>query len=140
MAFRQLQDIVLNQNPLALSIDATVKEACLAMRERRAGAVLVTDLDGRLVGIFTGRDAVARMLAENRSAAKTHLVNVMTKSPKTMPSGGNAIEALRLMRDCGCRHIPVVDGNKIVGIVSRGDFSGLEIDRIEEETHLWERT
>lgn len=139
MAFRQLQDIVLNQTPLTLPIDATVKEACRAMRERRVGAVLVTDLNGRLVGIFTGRDAVARMLAENKSAAKTRLVDVMTRSPKTMPPDGNAIEALRLMRDCGCRHIPVVTGDKIVGVVSRGDFSGLEIDRIETETQLWER-
>jgi CBS domain-containing protein len=51
----------------------------------------------------------------------------------------NAIEALRLMQDARCRHLPIVDQGKVVGIVSRGDFHGLELDRLDEETGLWER-
>ena len=136
--FRQLSDIILDQNPLAYPPTTTVKEACRGMRDRRVGAVLVID-EGRLLGIFTGRDAVARVLAEGKPAGRTKLSEVMTPSPQTMPPGRNAVEALRLMQDCGCRHMPVVDGDSVVGIVSRGDFRGREIDRLEEETGLWER-
>ena len=49
------------------------------------------------------------------------------------------IDALRLMRDGGFRHVPVVDNGTLVGVVSRGDFRGLEQDRLDEETGLWER-
>jgi len=43
------------------------------------------------------------------------------------------------MQDARCRHLPIVDGGKVVGIVSRGDFRGVEQDRLDEETGLWER-
>jgi CBS domain-containing protein len=109
------------------------------MRERRVGAVLVTEGDYRLVGIFTGRDAVHRVLAEGKSAARTRLAEVMTRDPNTMPSGKTAIEALRLMEDGRYRHLPIVDDGRVVGIVSRFDFSGMELDRLDEETGLWER-
>jgi hypothetical protein len=68
------------------------------MRDRRIGAVLVTEGDHRLLGIFTGRDAVHRVLAEGKSAARTKLAEVMTRDPDTMPPGRTAIEALRLRR------------------------------------------
>ena len=109
------------------------------MRERRVGAVLVTEDDGRLAGIFTGRDAVHRVMAEGRSAIDTILADVMTRQPHTMPPGKTAIEALRLMEDGRYRHVPIVEDGKVVGIVSRFDFSGLELDRLDEETGIWER-
>ena len=56
-----------------------------------------------------------------------------------MPPGKTAIETLRLMEDGHYRHLPIVDDGKVVGIVSRFDFSGLELDRLDEETGLWER-
>jgi CBS domain-containing protein len=109
------------------------------MRDRRVGAVLVTEGDRRLLGIFTGRDAVHRVLAEGRSAARAILADVMTPNPDTMASGKVAIDALRLMEDGRYRHLPIVDDGKVVGIVSRFDFSGIELDRLDEETGLWER-
>ena len=139
MNYRHMSDIVRNQKPLTLAPGATVQEACERMRARHVGAVLVTEGSGRLVGIFTGRDACCRVLAECKDAAKTTLGEVMTRSPITMPPGKNAVEALRLMQDGGFRHVPVVDAGKVVGVVSRGDFKGIEIDRIDEETGLWER-
>ena len=60
---RKLSDVILEQRPLVMNEKATVKEACPAMREGRAGSVLVTDDTARLSGIFTGRDAVCRVLA-----------------------------------------------------------------------------
>jgi CBS domain-containing protein len=139
MAMRKMSDIVRDQDPVVLPPSATVKEACRQMRERRVGAVLVTEPDRRLVGIFTGRDAVHRVLAEGKSAARTRLSQVMTPDPTVMPPGKTAIEALRLMQDGRYRHVPIVEDGKLVGIVSRFDFSGLELDRLDEETGLWER-
>ena len=139
MAYRHMSDIVRNQNPLTMPARTTVKEACAAMRARHVGAVLVTEPDRKLVGIFTGRDAVCRVLAEGKDPAATALADVMTPTPDTMPPGMSAIDAIRRMEDCGYRHIPVVENGKVVGIVSRGDFKGIEIDRVDEETGLWER-
>ena len=136
---RKMSDIVRNQDPLTLPPDATVGEACRCMRDRGVGAVLVMEGERRLVGIFTGRDAVHRVLAEGKSAGDTKLADVMTSDPDAMPPGKAAIEVLRLMEDARYRHMPIVDDGKVVGIVSRYDFSGLELDRLDEETGLWER-
>jgi len=135
---RQLHDIVFDQKPLTLPSTATVKEACLAMRDRRAGSVLVTDADGALVGIFTGRDAVCRVLAVGCDATGTRLLDVMTANPATMSPSQSAIDALRLMWDKGFRHVPLLKGGKIMGVVSRGDFQGYEHTRHEQERELWE--
>jgi len=135
---RQLSDIVCNQNPLTMPQSATVKAACKKMSESGAGSVLVTDSERGLVGIFTGRDAVTRVLATGRSASKTTLAEVMTTRPITMSPWKTAIDALRLMWDGGFRHVPLIEGDKIVGVVSRGDFKGDEQTWLDEERELWE--
>lgn len=63
----------------------------------------------------------------------------MTCDPTTISAGKTAIEAPRLMEDGRYRHLPIVEDGKVVRIVSRFDFSGLEADRLDEETGLWER-
>ncbi len=135
---RRLSDIVCNQNPLIMQQTATVKAACQQMSERRVGSALVTDENGALVGIFTGRDAVCRVLAIGKNASKTMLSQVMTANPVTMSPDKTAIDALRLMWDGGFRHVPLVQGHKLLGVVSRGDFKGDEHERLEEERELWE--
>lgn len=135
---RQMGDIVRSQKPLTLPSDSTVQLACKHMHDRRVGAVLVTDAKGHLAGIFTGRDAVA-CLAKRKNPTTTHLHDVMTREPNTLPPHCTAIEALRLMHDGGFRHVPVVENDMIIGIVSHGDFRGLERDRLDEETGIWER-
>jgi CBS domain-containing protein len=136
---RDMSEIIRDQTPLTYSPRTTVKHACQGMRQRRVGAVLVIDAEHRLLGIFTGRDAVGRVLAEGKDATKTLLSEVMTRVPATMGPRGSAIDALRLMHDGGFRHVPVVADGKVVGIVSHGDFRGLETARLDEETGLWER-
>jgi CBS domain-containing protein len=135
---RKLSDLVRHQNPLTLPSSASVLEAARKMRARSVGAVLVTNDKGGLAGIFTGRDAVARVLADGRNPAKTSLLDVMTVAPETITPDHKAIDALRLMQDARCRHLPIVREGTIVGIVSRGDFRGAELDRLDEETGLWE--
>ena len=136
---RKMSDLVRHQNPLTLPSSASVLEAARKMRGRSVGAVLVTNDKGALAGIFTGRDAVARVLAEGRNPAKTTLLDVMTAAPETITPETKSIDALRLMQDARCRHLPIVKDGCVIGIVSRGDFRGLEQDRLDEETGLWER-
>ena len=136
---RRMSDIVRHQNPLTLPSGATVRDACRCMRERKVGAVLVTDPEHHLLGIFTGRDAIGRVLAEGKDPATTAIGEVMTRNPCTVPPERSAIDALRLMFDIGCRHIPIVENDRVVGVVSRADFRGIEVDRLDEETGLWER-
>ena len=137
MTNRCLAFICKEQNPLILAAGQTVQHACKQMWERRVGAVLITDAKHRLAGIFTGRDAV-RILAERKNPADTTLGATMTPNPDTIAPERNAIDALRKMSDGGYRHLPITADGKILGIVSRGDFKGLELDRLEDETHLWE--
>jgi CBS domain-containing protein len=137
MTQRHMSEII-RRRPVAVHGEATVQEACALMREHRIGAVLVVDAEGRLEGIFSGRDAV-KLLADGRNPAHTHVGNVMTRDPDYLGPGCTAIEALRLMQDGGFRHVPIVDGGKVVGIVSLGDFRSFEHSRLDEETGFWER-
>jgi CBS domain-containing protein len=135
---REMAEIIRNQKPLTLNPATTVQEACRRMYGRKVGAVLVIGEDGELVGIFTGRDAV-RSMARGRDPTQTPLKQVMTRRPATIRPRATAIDALRLMRDGGFRHIPVVEDGVLLGVVSRGDFRGLEHHRMDEETGMWER-
>jgi CBS domain-containing protein len=135
---REMAEIIRNQQPLTMRPSATVQEACKQMHARKVGAVLVTNPNGELVGIFTARDAV-RLLAEGKNPSSTHLQQVMTQEPHCLPPRHKAIDALRLMRDGGFRHVPVVHEGLVIGIVSSGDFRGLEQDRLDEEIGIWER-
>lgn len=135
---RRLSDIVYRQEVITLAESATVKDACDRMRARRSGSVLVVDDGGHLTGIFTGRDAVCKVLAAAKDASRTKLSEVMTRRPITMTPDKTAIDALRLMWDGGFRHIPVIKNHEILGVVSRGDFKGSEQTRLDEERELWE--
>ncbi len=138
MANRTLSEIVRRQDPATLPVTASVQTACRVMRNRRIGAIVVTESDGRLAGLFTGRDAVGRVLAEALDPRTTTLGEVMTVQPDTLTPRERAIDALRMMEDGGYRHLPVMEDEKIVGIVSHGDFTGLEQARLDEETGFWE--
>ena len=137
MTNRKLIYIIKDQTPLVLNRRETVQQACELMCERCTGSVLVVDDRQCLCGIFTGRDAV-RALARGENAALTTLAQSMTPEPVTIAPESRAIDALRLMGDRGCRHLPVVENGRIWGVVSRGDFKGSELDQLDDEHHLWE--
>lgn len=137
MAQRQIGDVV-RRKPVTLPGSATVQQACQEMHHHRIGAILVVDAEGRLEGIFTGRDVV-RLLAEGKNPGHTRLEAVMTHQPEHMPPSHTALDALRLMHDGGFRHVPVVAHGKVVGIVSAVDFRAVEHDRLDEESGFWER-
>ncbi|HEY0185601.1 MAG TPA: CBS domain-containing protein [Rhodopila sp.] len=134
MSHRTVSEIIRRQDPATLPVTATVQTACRVMRDRRVGAVIVTEADGRLAGLFTGRDAVGRVLAEALDPATTPLGAVMTVEPDTLRPQAQAEDALRMMRNGGYRHLPIVEGSKIAGIVSRGDFTCPDRARVDETT------
>ena len=135
---RKFSVVTLQHRPITMNEAARVVEACDQMRARGARSVLVTGDTGRLVGIFTGRDAVCRVLAQRRDPHSTRLAEVMTRDPTTMLPDQTAFDALRIMTDGGFRHVPLVRNGGIVGLVSRGDFRGLELNPDDEECDLWE--
>ena len=106
-----------------LSVDpaTTVAEAATIMGERAAGSALVMDGD-RLLGIFTERDIV-KALGQHFDAAGHPVSEWMTPDPLTVPADTPAGEALRTMLDRGFRHLPVVEGEAVVGVVSMRDLS-----------------
>jgi predicted transcriptional regulator len=66
------------------------------------------------------------------------LSQVMTPNPVTISPESRAIDALRTMNELGFRHLPVVQSGKLVGIITRSAFQGMEIDQLDTEVHLWE--
>ena len=116
---------------------ATARQAARLMREQNVGTVLVME-DEILKGILTVADMTYRVVAEGRDPATTLLADVMTADPDTVGPEDTAIEALRMMRDGGYRHLPVVEEGTVLGVVSRRDFHGQDKVRLEEETALWE--
>jgi CBS domain-containing protein len=135
---RKFSVVTLEHQPITMNEADSVADACNRMRDHRAGSVLVMGEADRLVGIFTGRDAVCRVLAQRRDPSATRLAEVMTPDPATMSPDCTAFDALRIMSDGGFRHVPLVKNGRILGLVSRGDFRGLEQELDDRECDLWE--
>ncbi len=119
-------EIVRHFDPVMLPPSATVMTAARQMRSRSVSAVLVTEGDATLVGIFTERDAFSRVLAEGKDPVTTILAEVMTDNPETVSPQATATEAVLLMQASHCRHLPIVDEGKAVGMFLRGKFRGVD--------------
>ncbi len=117
--------IVRHRNPLMLPPSTNVMQAARHMHSRHVRAVLVIEGDANLVGIFTERDAISRVLAAGMDPLTTTLADVMTNNPETISPQHTATEMLRLMKEARIRHLPVVQDGKTVGIVVRNDFPEL---------------
>ncbi len=109
------------QDVVAFAPTDKVRAVVDAMAKRPFGAVPVVD-NGRLVGIFSERDVVVRVVAARKDPDATPLSDVMTASPDTVKSSDSVLHALELMNRRGYRHLPVVDGDQLVGIVSIRDL------------------
>ncbi len=106
---------------------ATVLEAAQLMNERHIGSVLVIDRN-RLVGIFTERDVMRRIVAEERAAATTQLADVMTRQVACAALHTRLDEIRAVMRGRRIRHIPVVEGKRVMGMISIGDLNKADHD------------
>ena len=115
-------EIARELNPLMLPPSTTVMMAARQMRRTNVSAVLITERDGKLIGIFTERDGISRVLAEGKDPVATTLAEVMTDNPETIRPDDSVDEIVRIMQAVQCRHLPIVENGKAVGVISRGKF------------------
>ena len=111
-------DLIKGQDVVAIKGTEPVRSAARIMFDRKVGSVVVMD-GNELVGIFTERDALYLFVATRRSPDTTPVSEVMTTNPHTVMRDTTARKAFQMMTDGGYRHLPVMEGGKVVGVVSR---------------------
>jgi CBS domain-containing protein len=131
MPIRSLRTIVAKQTPITAPKTATVREAARTMKQHNIGAVLVVD-GSRLCGIFTERDALFRVLAAGLNPDVTRLTEVMTAQPQTIHPDEPFVNALRVMHKGRFRHLPVVEFDRPLGMVSVRDALDDDIYALRE--------
>ena len=114
---QHIRNIMEQKKFLTAPPETTVSHAARLMADKNVGAILVVENE-RLVGIFSERDAVFRVIAQGRDAKTTLLTEVMTAAPKTLEPGKSYGHALLLMQENGFRHVPVIENGRPIGIVS----------------------
>lgn len=127
MSERTIRTIIEGQQLLTAPSSITAGEAAKLMRQRRVGAMMVVE-EGRLVGVFTERDALFRVVAEGRDSSTTPLADVMTSNPQTLKPDDSFNRALEMMHEGKFRHVPVVEDGRPVGMVSARDALGPELE------------
>ena len=133
MPNRTLRQVITGQTLVTARRDTSVRAAAVAMAEQSVGAILVVDDSGRLIGLFTERDALNRVVARGLDPEQTPLAAVMTDKLQTATPDKTLGHALHLMFEGGFRHLPVVEDGRPVGMVSARNALGLEILQFEKE-------
>jgi CBS domain-containing protein len=110
----------------------TVRDACCLMADAKLSSVLVTD-QGRLVGIFTERDAFRRVFARALDPDATRLHDVMTRDPVTITPDDSVADAIRRMDEFGYSHLPVVEGERVLGVLTLRDLSPEDLAAMHAE-------
>jgi CBS domain-containing protein len=113
---------VMTADPRCVKSDTPIAEAAKAMKDADAGAVIVQD-NGSPSGIVTDRDIAIRAVAEGRDPTSTPVSEVATTDIATLSADDSVEDAVQVMRERNVRRLPVVDGDKTVGIVSLGDLA-----------------
>ena len=132
MPIRSLRSIIGGRPPIVAPSITTVVEAARLMKQANVGALLVVD-HTRLIGIFTERDALFRLLAEGRDPHSTRLGDVMTARPQTIHPDEPFVRALRMMHAGKFRHLPVVEAERGTGLISIGDVVKWRVGEYERE-------
>ncbi len=131
--FRKLEDALLSDEvrllapsePIRLPADASVADAVTRMVDNRRAGVVIVDASGRLIGIFTERDLLTRVVRQGRDLAQTRLAEVMTADPEALASDDRICFAINRMHNAGYRTVPLVDGeHRPIGIVTVNDVVG----------------
>jgi CBS domain-containing protein len=112
------------QNPVIHSVgpDVSITECVRRMNELKIGAMLVME-DDQLIGIFTERDAITRVLGAGLDPVSTKISGVMTKNPVSVSTATTLEEAMGIITNQRIRHLPVVEDGKVLGVVSSGDLT-----------------
>jgi CBS domain-containing protein len=116
-----LRDIVKDRKLYSIEATRTVLEAARFMMEHSIGALPVLR-NGELVGIFSERDVMNRVVAAGRTPGTTMISEVMTSNPRGVDADESVEECLFLMKEFGFRHLPIVSGKELKGLVSLRDL------------------
>lgn len=116
-----IYDLVKDRRIYSIDADATVLEAARFMMEHNIGALPVLR-NGGLAGIFSERDIMNRVVAIGRMPGTTKVFEVMTANPKSVSTDETVENCLFLMREFGFRHLPIVDGQELRGLISLRDL------------------
>ena len=117
---------------ITLPVDARLRDAVALLDQHRIGALPVMD-GGAVAGVFSERDVIRLLQLDGASALDRGVAEVMTTPAVTVGPGDSVLGALTLMTRRRIRHLPVVDGGRLVGFVSIGDLVKHRIDRIEAD-------
>ena len=117
MFSQRVRSVMEKKKLLTAPPETTVSAAAKLMAKKNVGAIMVVENE-HLVGIFTERDALVRVMAQGRDAKATLLADVMTTKPQTVDPSKTFGSALLMMYENGYRHVPVVEEGKVIGIVS----------------------
>ena len=119
-----LGSLIDEQNPIIHSVgpSVSVTQCVRRMNELEIGAMLVME-DDQLIGIFTERDAITRVLGAGLDPSSTKIPEVMTKNPVWVPASTTLEEAMSIITQRRIRHLPVVEDGKVLGVVSSGDLT-----------------
>lgn len=129
----RVKEVMDRRRRLVAPPNTSVARAAKLMADKNVGAVMVVE-EKRLVGIFTERDAVFRVVAKGLDPRATRLDEVMTRSPLTVTPEETFGRALLLMQEGGFRHVPVVKDGEPVGIVSSRSALDPEMEEFVSET------
>jgi CBS domain-containing protein len=123
MQLRDRPEYASKPKPLTFPPDATVAEAVAAMSARGFGSVIVSDPDGKVVGIVTERDVMRRLVNEKRDPDATKLSDIMTAELRVARETDDVVDWLRIMSNDRFRRLPVVDEEgRATAIFTQGDF------------------
>ncbi len=132
----KVKDLIKNRQTFTVQEQQTVFEVAKFLVEHNIGAVPVLH-DKKLVGIFSERDIMKRVVAEARDPRTTKISDIMTKGPVTVTPETSVEECMVLMRDHNCRHLPICQDNALWGLISLRDVLAHDIAEKEEEArHL----
>jgi len=136
-----VKDILAKKGSFVASVkrNQTVLEAAREMNARRIGALVVTDADN-VVGIFTERDVMTRVVALQLDPAATRIEQVMTCPVACCRPETTLDECREVMTTKRIRHLPVVDNGKLVGIITSGDVMAKAVDEQREKIDRLERS
>ena len=136
----KLREVLKHKGRIVHSVapESTVRDAVRLMNRQRIGAVLVRD-EGALVGIFTERDVLVRVVDAERDPRTTLIQEVMTRNVVTVSPEMRVGEALRLITERRTRHLPVMEERELLGLVSIGDLSGWSTQFLQAEVDQLER-
>lgn len=134
MLRKLVPDIVNTSVLISVGPDATARDVAVAMATHRVAAILVMD-GKRLVGIVTERDITTRVVAEGRNPAVLRAYEIMTPDPHTLPSDALAMDALALMQTRKFRHLPIVDDDRVIAMVSMRDLHSAIHRQLSRDLH-----